>query len=558
MRSKLAWFRMGLCAVGVAVTGCTPQPVTNPDHTLPPASAAPSSPAVTASPLPWPGPAVSGGAITKGLVPLPALAESDPAETFQLSPATRIWIGPDHTLEPIADDLAAALRPATGFSLPIDTAPTAPANAFLLALDNTEPQLGTEGYDLSITRDAVRLVARTPEGLFHGIQTIRQLLPARIEARTPQPGPWHMIGGRIVDYPRFAYRGAMLDVARHFFPVADVERYIDELALYKVNVLHLHLSDDQGWRIAIDSWPKLAPVGGKTEVGGGPGGYYTQADYRAIVAYAQAHFITVVPEIETPGHVNAALVAYPQLACSGKPIRPYTGTGVGFSSLCISNPTVYQFVDDVVGELAALTPGPYIHLGGDEAMSTPPSEYAAFVQKAQAIVEAHGKTLMGWAEIAKGSLDASAVAEYWNFRDGMASARQALARGMRLVAAPADHAYLDQKYTATSRLGLTWAGPVSVAEAYAWDPTMIAPDGDVLGVEAPLWSETIRTMADIEYLAWPRMAGIAEIGWTPQSERSWQEYRLRLAAQGPRWQELGVNFYPSPEVPWPTASTNAS
>ncbi len=483
------------------------------------------------------------------------LASTDESESFTLTAATRVVSGPGADVRAVADDLAALLRPATGFPLPVSDgdATAAPAGSVVLRLGADDATLGDEGYDLNVSRTGVLISANAAAGLFHGMQTLRQLLPASIEARHASTGPWRIVGGRIIDYPRFAYRGAMLDVTRHFFPVADVERYIDELALYKVNMLHLHLSDDQGWRIAIDAWPNLAAHGGSSEVGSRTGGgYYTKAQYSGIVHYAQAHYITVVPEIDTPGHTNAALSSYPELNCNGVAPPLYTGEQVGFSSLCVNKAVTYKFLNDVVAELAALTPGPFIHLGGDEAQSTRPSDYVAFVQRAQQIVSAHGKQLMGWAEISAAKLESSAVAEYWNFSDHGASEQAAAAQGMKVVAAPANHAYLDQKYNNQTALGLNWAGYNSVENGYAWDPL----DGgrisepSLLGVEAPLWSETLRTMSDIEYMAWPRMAGIAEIGWTPQNERAWSAYAPRLATQGPRWAQMGVNFYRSPQVAW--------
>jgi hexosaminidase len=455
----------------------------------------------------------------------------------------------------VADDLAGTLRPATGFPLPVTTADatSSPQNSIALRLSAADKTLGDEGYDLTIVRSGVVISANASAGLFHGIQTLRQLLPASIEAKRASPGPWRVIGGRIIDYPRFAYRGAMLDVTRHFFPVADVERYIDELALFKVNMLHLHLSDDQGWRIAIDAWPNLAAHGGSSEVGSRTGGgYYTKAQYSEIVRYAQARYITVVPEIDTPGHTNAALSSYPELNCTGVAPPLYIGEQVGFSSLCVNKPVTYKFLDDVVAELAALTPGPYLHLGGDEAQSTPASDYVTFVQKAQQIVSAHGKQLMGWAEISSAKLASNSVAEYWNFSDHGSSEQAAVAQGVKVVAAPANHAYLDQKYDNQTVLGLHWAGYNSVENGYAWDPVDGGriSESSLLGVEAPLWSETLHTMSDIEYMAWPRMAGIAEIGWTPQNERAWSTYAPRLAAQAPRWTQMGVNFYRSPQVAW--------
>jgi hexosaminidase len=379
---------------------------------------------------------------------------------------------------------------------------------------------------------------------------VRQLLPAAIEAGTRQPGPWRIALGTIHDRPRFAWRGAMLDVARHFHGVSEVKRLIDLMALYKLNRLHLHLSDDQGWRIAIRSWPRLTRVGGRTAVGGGPGGYYTQRDYRAIVAYARARFVDVVPEIDMPGHVNAALASYGTLACDGKARPPYTGIEVGFSSLCISKPLTYRFVDDVVRELAALTPGLYVHVGGDEAHSTTPADYLAFMERVETIVRSHGKRMLGWEEVAKSALHRTSVAQHWH---DPSLARRAVAQGAKVVMSPAPKAYLDMKYVASSPIGLTWAGYTSVRDAYTWDPATQAPgvrERDILGVEAPLWTETAVTRAEVDYLMFPRLLGHAEIAWSPAAGRTWQRYRWRLAAHGPRLRALGVGFFASPEVPW--------
>jgi hexosaminidase len=553
------------CALFGAACTSHPRPTTA--VFAPPPSGTASADASTATaqvasttPEALPGAATGGGAITTTLVPLPVLASTDESASFTLTASTTVVAGPGADVSAIATDLATLLRPATGFALPIKVADagTPPSNSIVLRLGH-DPTVGAagligdEGYDLTVSNNGVLIVAGKAAGLFHGMQTLRQLLPAAIEATHAQPGPWRIVGGHIVDYPHYSYRGAMLDVTRHFFPVSDVERYIDELALYKVNMLHLHLSDDQGWRIAIDKWPNLAAHGGSSEVGStGTGGYYTKAQYSAIVAYAQAHYITVVPEIDTPSHTNAALSSYPELNCNGVAPPIYTGENVGFSSLCVSKPITYTFLNDVVAELAELTPGPYIHLGGDEAHSTSASDYVTFVQKAQAIVEAHGKQLMGWAEISAAKLDPGTVAEYWNFSDHGESETSAAQQGAKIVAAPADHAYLDQKYTPQTTLGLDWAGDIDVEDAYAWDPTDGGKvfDSDVLGVEGPLWSETLHTMADIEYMAWPRMAGIAEVGWTPKAERSWATYKTRLANQAPRWTAMGVNFYRSTEVAW--------
>jgi hexosaminidase len=406
--------------------------------------------------------------------------------------------------------------------------------------------LGDEGYDLTVTPSTVRLAAASPAGLFHGVQTLRQLLPVQGARRLPAV--------HIRDRPRFAWRGAMLDVARHFRSVRDVERFVDLMALYKLNRLHLHLSDDQGWRIAIAKWPRLATHGGSTEVGGGKGGHYTQAQYADIVRYAAARYITVVPEIDMPGHVHAALSSYPKLACDGKPSPLYTGIDVGFSSLCIGKPVTYDFVADVVGELARLTPGPWLHIGGDEAMATKAADYVRFINRVQSIVESYGKRMIGWEEIGRAKLQRRTLIQHWNIDPAKtALSARAVRQGAKVIMSPAAHAYLDMKYDASTSLGLQWAGYASVRDAYAWDPARTVPGvgaRDVLGVEAPLWSETVQSIRDAEYLAFPRLIGIAEIGWSPARGRSWADYRQRLGAQAPLLDSLRVNYYRAPEIPW--------
>lgn len=408
-----------------------------------------------------------------------------------------------------------------------------------LSLDGPA-RLGNEGYELTVTRSSVRLSAHAPAGLFYGVQTLRQLSP-----RVPAV--------RIRDRPRFGWRGAMLDVARHFRSVRDVKRFVDLIALYKINRLHLHLSDDQGWRIAITKWPRLATEGGRSSVGGDPGGYYTQAQYSDIVRYAAARYVTVVPEIDMPGHVHAATSSYPKLRCDGKKEPPYTGMQVGFSSLCIGKQLTYDFVSDVVGEIARLTPGRWFHIGGDEAQATKPADYARFVRRVQEIVSSYGKAMIGWEEIARVKLHADTIAQHWNPGEKGSLAALAAKQAAKVIMSPAEHAYLDMKYDASSPVGLTWAGYTPVRDAYQWDPLRTVPGvgaGDVLGVEAPLWGETTRSMADVEYLAFPRLLGIAEIGWSPARGRSWAEYRQRLGAQAPLLAALGVRYYRSPEVPW--------
>jgi len=346
----------------------------------------------------------------------------------------------------------------------------------------------------------------------------------------------------------------MLDVARHFFSVAEVKRFIDQLAAYKMNVLQLHLSDDQGWRIEIASWPRLTSVGGSSEVGGGEGGFYTQAEYREIVAYAAERFITVIPEIDLPGHTNPALVAYPELNCNGKEPVAYTGIEVGFSSLCTRKPVVLQFVLDVIREIAAMTPGGYIHIGGDEANSTMPRDYEAFVDSVEGIVRAQGKTMIGWEEIAQAPIDPGTIVQYWRSGD---LAVLAASKGARILMSPSTRVYLDMKYDAATVLGQNWANYIEVDTAYMWDPVTLTPRLDsakVLGIIAPLWTETVATWSEAELLLFPRLAAIAEVAWSPAGDRVWGEFSSRLGRHGARMTAMGIHFYRSPRVPWPDAS----
>ncbi|MET7856827.1 beta-N-acetylhexosaminidase [Streptomyces sp. NPDC005318] len=457
----------------------------------------------------------------------------------------------------IGDYLAGVLRPSTGYALPVTGRDG--GDGIRLRLGSHDGALGAEGYTLKSARGSVTITARGPAGLFHGVQTLRQLLPDQVELNSRQKGPWKVAGGTVTDAPRYAYRGAMLDVSRHFFSVAEVKRYIDQIALYKMNKLHLHLSDDQGWRIAIDSWPRLATYGGQTEVGGGTGGSYTKSDYKEIVRYAASRYLEVVPEIDLPGHTNAALASYAKLNCDGVAPPLYTGTNVGFSSLCTPKAVTYDFVNDVVRELAALTPGRYIHIGGDEARSTGHDDYVAFMDKAQAIVGKHGKTVVGWHQLTGAKPVAGAVAQYWGYdATGAAERKQvadAAANGTKLVLSPADRVYLDMKYDKDTALGLAWAGYVEVQRSYDWNPGTYlegVPGSSILGVEAPIWSETLTSSDEIEQMAFPRLPGVAELGWSPASTHDWDAYKVRLAAQGPRFSALGIDYYRSPQVPWPT------
>ncbi|WP_145779443.1 beta-N-acetylhexosaminidase [Micromonospora taraxaci] len=493
------------------------------------------------------------------VVPAPQQVQPDPTADWTLPAEAVIVASSDPAALAVAEQLAGLLRPATGYPLPVtDAAAPAPVDGIALVLDETTADLGAEGYRLDVTTNGVRVTAVTAAGLFHGVQTLRQLLPATIESPTPDTERWTLPGGTITDVPRFPYRGAMLDVARHFFAVEDVLRVVDHLARYKLNHLHLHLTDDQGWRIAVDSWPKLTTVGGATAVGGGPGGFYTKADYTRIVSYAAARHITVVPEIDLPGHTNSALVAYPELAPDKIAPQPYTGTEVGFSYVDPADDQTYDFIADVLGELAAITPGPWLHIGGDEAFKVKGEVYTGFVERVQRIVAGLGKTVVGWHQLAPAAHVDGRVLQWWGTNGEDPTTVEAVRQGARLIVSPGNHAYLDMKYAPDTPIGHDWAGLIDVRKAYDWDPgTHVAevPSTAVIGVEAPLWTESVTSLADIEFLLLPRLPAIAELGWSPRETHDWAGFRDRLAGHGPRWDAAGIAFHRAPEIPWPSGPT---
>jgi hexosaminidase len=448
----------------------------------------------------------------------------------------------------VGDYLATTLRKRTGLQLPANpiAGDTVYQGIFLQKTDI----LDGEAYHLRVLPDSILLMAGTPEGAFRGVQTLRQLLPGNSNNTIAEHPVWVIPGGLIEDEPRYSYRGAMLDVARHFFTVEDVKKYIDQLAYYKMNFLHLHLTDDQGWRIEIKSWPKLTSVGGQTEVGGGPGGFYSQDDYRELVSYASRRFITIVPEVDMPGHTNAASLAYPILNGNGKTPKPYTGTRVGFSTLDTRKDTVYSFIDDVVREISSMSPGPYFHIGGDESLVTKPADFKYFIERVVPIVQKYGKTPVGWDEVATATLDGEVVAQFWSAEE---NAEMAVSQGMKILMSPAKKAYLDMQYDSISRFGLHWAAYIPVDSAYTWSLSSYSeaiPPEQILGIEAPLWSETISNIEELEYLAFPRLPGYAELGWSAPEEPSWEEYRERLADQFEYFLREDIRFYPSERIPW--------
>ena len=564
--------------------------------------------ALTASPAaarPAAGVAVSAATPALDVIPKPVSATVGTGH-LTLSKSARIAVpnGPEASVVlPIAQDLAEYLRPATGYKLPVVVGAAQPGDIQLTIGDpaGLKPADQAEGYQLQTTTSTATIEAPTPHGLYNGIQTLRQLLPPWINSNKAEPGPWTMPVVSIVDYPRYAYRGVMLDIARHYESPAAVEELIAQAAPYKINVLHLHLSDDQGFRLAINGFPRLTSIGSAGSVGTDgraedPGGFWTQAQYRAVVADAAAHFMSVVPEVDSPGHNNAIIMseygdtsnpnlpANPQgIDCgvSNPPQWDYT-EDVGISALCPSSPDTWAIMTAIIDQLTALSPGPYYDLGGDEVPSSllSSSQYAQFINTESPIVAKQGKTVMGWADIAGPGTTppAGSVAEYWQpaagTADGTQTGREAVAKGMKVVMAPANHTYLDQKYSVTGNtsvpasLGMNWACPTGcdVSDAYNWDPGSLVTgvtDSNVIGLEGDMWSETAPNMSDVDYMVFPRLIALAEVAWSPSAQRTatspaYQDFLQRLATQGARLQAAGVNFYPSTQVPWQLAAEGAS
>ena len=474
------------------------------------------------------------------IVPQPQTIEAGKGN-FVLGPRTRIVAPADARGREIGTFLREAIRAQAGLSL--RQGATAKGPRIELRIDPAVQ--GEEAYRLSVTPKRIDITAADDRGLFWGVQTLRQLLPAR------HGGTLAIRAVRIDDAPRYAWRGVMLDVARHFMPVALVKRQIDLFSRYKINVLHWHLTDDQGWRIQIDKYPKLTRVGAwRTEPDGErTGGFYTQQQIRDVVEYARQRNIMVVPEIEMPGHASAAIAAYPWLSCPKQPIQVPAGWGVFTDIYCVGDDTTFAFLHDVLDEVAALFPAPYIHIGGDEVPKQQWIQSASsqrrmreqhladaeglqswFVQRIQRDLEARGKTLIGWDEILAGGADRNAIVEMWR---GDAEAAKALANGNRVIVA--GPFYID-----------TPIEDLTVQDIYRTDafagPAYAAHRGQVLGAEAPLWAERV-TPRNLEAMLYPRVLALSERLWNPDA-RDYADFERRMRAQYPWLDEHHVAYGP--------------
>ena len=514
------------------------------------------------------------------VVPVPVLLLALPGAPFLVTGSTTV-VATDPAAQPVAERLAELLGSAVGARLAVrhdearsDEAPaavrvrlltTAPApdrpRAAVSAAaggaptdagaETTRPDHdlppGDEAYHLHVHAGGVDVLARTPAGLGHAVATLRQLLVTGPATGVSLPAVL------IADAPRFAWRGLSVDVARHFVAVPDLRAVVDLMSGYKLNVLHLHLTDDQAWRLDVPSRPELVRRSSGASVGGDPGGHYSADEYAALIAYAAERGVVVVPELDVPGHVNAALHAYGELTPSGLPTEEYLGIEVGFSRLTAALPATAAFLHDVFTDVAAMTPGHWVHIGGDEVLGMAPDEYATLVSAAAAAVRAAGKQVVGWQEVAGTPLEPGTVVQYWDVHADPAPFVAAGAAGARLLLSPGDRTYLDMKYHPGYPLGLEWAGHVELRDSYDWEPTTLLPGlpADALvGVEAAVWTETLRTLDDLTTMLLPRLAAVAEVAWSAPDHRDWEGFRTRLARHGALWDAAGLAWYASPQVDW--------
>lgn len=495
------------------------------------------------------------------LVPMPAQVEVR-GGSFRIDSKTVVAKG---SSAEAAKALRKALAPATGYVLE-----TGPAGSGSISLDlagSGDP----ESYTLDVTPEQIRIQAPGEAGLFYGIQTLRQLLPVAVFASTPQAETWSVPCVHIADSPRFKWRGVMLDVARHFTEKPDLLKFIDALALHKINILHLHLTDDQGWRIQINAYPRLTEVGSvrrQTVVGhntkdydGIPHtGFYTQAEMREVVAYAAERHITIVPEIDMPGHMVAAIAAYPELG-DGQPAEVMQTWGVSPRVLNTSPRTIH-FCQTVLSEIASIFPSEFIHVGGDECPKTQwqndPAEQQRikerglkdehelqswFMRQMEDYLHLIGRRMIGWDEILEGGLPPRAAVMSWR---GTSGGLQAANEGHDVVMTPTSHMYLDYYQGPPSTEPDAIGGFVPLRQTYSFNPLVegLAPGNErhILGVQGNIWTEYMKTYKQREYMAFPRVCAVAEIGWSPQESRRFPEFLNRVTTHLERLKAMGVAY----------------
>jgi N-acetyl-beta-hexosaminidase len=510
---------------------------------------------------------------TANLIPVPVHCKMGKGE-FTFSPQTEICLTSDNPeMRNAIALLSERLERSAGFRLNI-TSKANSSHGIICRINSTISN--KERYKLQVTPHRIEVMAATPAGIFYAMQTIRQLLPAAIDKDSLCTGvKWSIPCVEIEDYPRYPYRGLMLDVCRHFFPVSFVKKYIDYLAYHKMNRFHWHLTDDQGWRIEIKKYPKLTEASAfreRTLIGhysdkprrwdiSHYGGYYTQDQIREVIAYAQKRFVTIIPEIEMPGHAEAALAAYPNLSCSGGPFEVVGDWGIRKDIYCTREET-FQFIQDVLSEVAALFPSEYIHIGGDEAPKLRWSRCFAcqerikkeglkdehelqsyFIRRMEDFLQTKGKRIIGWDEILEGGLAPNATVMSWRGTEGgIAAARQ----HHDVIMTPLQSVYLDHYQSKSKDEPLAIGGYLPLKNVYSFEPTpsSLKPEeaAHILGVQGNLWTEYIATEQYAEYMAFPRAAAIAETAWSPKGNKDWDAFLQRLNGLLLHYDAMGINY----------------
>lgn len=511
----------------------------------------------------------------QSIIPAPLQVQKSVGK-FTLSEAT--VIAPSQFPE-LSDYLQLQIKSIVGLDLKVANGAS---SAISLAV-NSDLGDNEEAYYMKITPNQISIVGKTEKGIFYGIQSLIQLLPVGKSSKTDIPCQ------TINDAPRFAWRGMLLDVSRHFVPKNDVKKFIDLLALHKLNVLHWHLTDDQGWRIEIKKYPKLTSVGAWREDRRGEvwniddeqrepypaekplyGGYYTQDDIREIVRYASVRNVQIIPEIEMPGHSRAALVAYPQFSCFGKETKVasagYVGENWDFSDpYCAGNDETFTFIENILEEVMALFPTQYIHVGGDECskriwktctkcqkrikdekLKNEFELQSYFISRIEKYINSKGKRMIGWQEILEGGMNPSAIIQPWKDETALEVALEAAKAGHQLIMSPSTHLYFDKPWTET-----VTDRAISLEKTYNYEPVPEGLDTScvpfIKGLEACMWAELTPGFSDVEYQSLPRMAALAEVGWSTKENKNWINFETRLTSLKQLYKHLAVNYY----VPMP-------
>ena len=401
-----------------------------------------------------------------------------------------------------------------------------------------------EAYRLELAEGCWKLLATSATGLRHAERTLGRIL------RSGNQLPRDFV---IVDYPAYAWRGLSIDIVRHFFGADQLRVIVDLAAGVGLNTLHLHLSDDQGWRIEVPEYPELVAESSATAVDGDPGGFITDAEFAELMDYAYSRGVAVVPEVDVPGHTNAAKHAVVGLNSSATAPEAYTGIEVGFSTLEVAAPETDAFLDAVARTLAGKSHGA-VHIGGDECLVTPTEEFGAIVSGMAQRVRAEGKQVVAWQEAAD-YLNAGDYAQIWDERLDLSNLVRGAERGVHVIASPATRVYLDKKYSMDEEVGLQWMGTGELPDSLEWDPAVLIPGVPaeaIAGVEAAVFTETIRSFDQLTYMLLPRLAAAAEVAWAGDGVGQWESFSQRIAIMARDWDEQGLTYHRSPGVNWPS------